>query len=659
MQSIDLKQYWPLLLIPVIIGLVLAALVGAGALRPDADADAAPTPVPAADLPDSVPVTTEVDQTGYAKGIYVSYAALGNADFQAHVKNLLETTELNAVVMDFKGDRGYLSFPSSVPLAQEIGAAGQPTVKNPEEFLKWYKDRDVYLIARIVTFKDNLLTRAYPGYAVTDSATGGVWKDAEGLGWLDPNLHVGWDYNIALAQEAARLGFDEVQFDYVRFPTDGAVGRATFSLPNTKEQRVAALAGFLKRAQEAVKPLGAKIGADVFGYAPWVEDDLGIGQQLESIAPYLDVLSPMVYPSTYEAGLLGESPKYRNAIAYPYDIVQKVTDRAVKRARAVNPALVVRPWIQDFQDYAFDWRIYTPAEIRAQIDAARDGGGRGWLLWDPAVKYTAAALMSANPSYAPNTDGKTPVLAYGSMTGPEGQWSPESLRADLERLLAAGYYPVTLYDFIQLRLNMVPAGKRPVVLTFDGATEDQFRLLPDGSVDPNSAVGILQAFHEAHPLEWPLRATFFVPPAEQGAAFGQPDLAARKIELLAVWGVEVGGQIASGVDLSGLSAEEVQRELARPHVYVASLLPGYDIYSLNITDGAAPAEAALLAQDPSGAGSYSYGAAVGLRDGLAPSFNSLDFNPYDIPRVPVTLEGPGSTLREANKVGVGYVSAGE
>jgi hypothetical protein len=600
-----------------------------------------------------------VDQTGYTKGIYVSYAALGDADFQAHVKNLLETTELNAVVMDFKGDRGYLSFPSSVPLAQEIGAAGQPTVQDPEEFLKWYKDRDVYLIARIVTFKDNLLTRAHPGYAVTDAATGGVWKDAEGLGWLDPNLHVGWDYNVELAQEAARMGFDEIQFDYVRFPTDGAIGRATFSLPNTEEQRVAALSGFLKRAQEALKPLGVKIAADLFGYAPWVTGDLGIGQHLESIAPYLDVLSPMIYPSTYAAGLPGESPEYRNAIAYPYDIVQRVTERAVRRARAVNPGVIVRPWLQDFQDYAFDQRIYTPGEIRTQMDAARDGGGRGWLLWDPAVKYTAAALMSASPTYSPNTNGKIPVLAYDSEPEPDDQWTPQSLRADLERLLAAGYYPVTLYDFIQLRLNMVPAGKRPVVLTFDGATEDQFRLLSDGSVDPDSAVGILQAFHEAHPLEWPLRATFFVPPGDEGAAFGQPELAARKIEMLAIWEIEVGGQVASGVNLSRLSDEEVQRELARPHAYVASLLPGYDIYSLNIPSGKAPAEAALLAQDASGGGSHTYGAVVGLSTGLAPSFNSPEFSPLDIPRVPVTQESLGPALREANKVGVGYVSAGE
>ncbi len=633
----------------IAIGLLTAFL--SREVPPPAVAVAEPPPV---NLPDSAPVTTEVDGTSYAKGIYVSYGAMGDADFQARIKELLETTELNTVVMDFKGDRGYLSFPSDVPLAQEIGATAFPTVKDPEEFLKWYKDRDVYLIARIVTFKDNLVTKAYPGWAVTDSATGGVWKDAEGMGWIDPNLHAGWDYDIALAQEAARMGFDEVQFDYVRFPTDGAIGRATFALPNTEEQRVAALTGFMGRAQETLKPLGVKIGADVFGYSAWVSDDLGIGQHIESIAPYLDVLSPMVYPSTFAMGLPGQSPQYRNAIAFPYEIVNKSTDRTVTRARSVNPAIIVRPWIQDFQDYAFDERIYTPAEIRAQMDGVRDAGGRGWLLWDPAVKYTAEALMSAQPSYAPATNGKVPVLAYGSA------WTPESLRADLERLRAAGYYPVTLYDFIQMRLNTVPAGKRPVVLTFDGATEDQFRLLPDDTVDLDSAVGILKAFHEAHPWEWPLRATFFVPSDDGGAAaFGQPDLAARKIELLAIWGIEVGGQVAAGVDLNALSDEEVQRELARPHAYVAGLLPGYDIYSLNIPGGAAPQNKALLASGASGADSYTYGAVVGLSAGLAPSFNAPEFNPLHIPRVSAAPDSLAAALRDANKVGVGYVSAGE
>ena len=137
--------------------------------------------------------------------------------------------------------------------------------------------------------------------------TGNIWRDPEKMGWVDPNYKQVWDYNVALAVEAAHMGFDEVQFDYVRFPTDGNVGVAQFALPNSEENRTAAIAGLLQRAHSALKPLGTKLGVDVFGYAAWVPNDLGIGQHIETIAPYIDVLSPMVYPSTFNAGLAGEA----------------------------------------------------------------------------------------------------------------------------------------------------------------------------------------------------------------------------------------------------------------------------------------------------------------------------------------------------------------
>ncbi len=251
------------------------------------------------------------------------------------------------------------------------------------------------------------------------------------MGWIDGNRTEAWDYNVALAREAASYGFDEVQFDYVRFPTDGNVSSAVYSKDNTYDNRVAAISGLLQEASAALHPLGVKVSADVFGYTAWVADDLGIGQHIEVIAPYVDVLSPMVYPSTFASGLPGQDPKYRNAIAYPYEIVNKSTERAVRRAREINPRIQIRPWIQDFKDYAFDFRTYTPLEIRQQMDAARDAGGRGWLLWDPAVKYTKEALTSAQPSFLPNSAGQVPVLRYGEV-------APDVLRADLEWLLGAG-----------------------------------------------------------------------------------------------------------------------------------------------------------------------------------------------------------------------------
>jgi hypothetical protein len=658
-------KHW--ILIAVIVAITLAALAIPALAPGHQTAENSPDAVSADVLPSDLrasPEGVKVDQTGYVKGLYMSYSAVGNEEFRNHVKQLLETTELNAVVMDFKGDWGYLTFPTQVAVAKEIGADRAVALQDPTEFLQWLKDHRIYLIARIVVFKDDLLAQAYPELAVTDSYTGGVWQDGEGLAWADPNYHVTWDYNVALAAEAADMGFDEVQFDYVRFPTDGSISRATFALENTQEGRIAAITGLLRRAKDELAPRHVKLAADVFGYTSWVDDDLGIGQHIESIAPYLDVICPMLYPSTFSDGLPGESPDFKDAIAYPYEVVNKSVQRTVARARAANPNIEVRPWIQDFQDYAFDERIYTPGEIRLQMEAARDAGGRGWLLWDPAVVYTPAALVSAKPVYAPNPMGGVLVLRYQRIAEPEGtgQRTPAHLRADLEQFLAAGYYPVTLRDLVQGQLASVPAGKRPIVLTFDGSTEDQFRLLPDGSVDPSSAVGVLKAFHDAHEADWPLRATFCVSPSgetpDQGP-FGNRELSAQKLSLLVQWGIEVASGLEGREDLSRLSPEVAQRELGASQAQLGEWLPGYEVSSLCLSAGGLPSDTSLLAGGEADGQTYGFQAAAGTVKGLAPSPRSPKFDPYRIPRVQATQAELDQFLKLANRSGAYYVSPGE
>jgi len=608
--------------------------------------------------------TADSDSGDYIKGIYVSHYALGDAAFMTRVKDLLENTELNAIVMDVKGDRGYIVYPTQVALAKQIGADGMVMVKDWPAFMKWFKDHNIYTIARIVTFKDNLLSAARPDWSVRDATTGRPWKDGEGLGWGDPNRKEVQDYNIALATEAAKLGFDEVQFDYVRFPSDGAVSRATFSAPNTQANRVSTIAGFLGRAKQALEPLKVKVSADTFGLTAWMMNDMGIGQVVEDIAPNLDVLSPMLYPSTFSDGLPNDGGTYRNAIAFPYEILHKSTRRAVARAKSVNPRLEIRPWIQDFQDYAFDKRTYSPDEIRAQMDGVREAGGRGWLLWDPLVKYTRAALASAQPSYPPNLDGYVPVLRFGDINkaGQPGQRTPDDFRADLKRLLAAGYYPVTLRQMVEERLSMVPEGKRPVVLTFDGATLGQFRLQPDGSPDPDSAVGILKAFHDDHPADWPLRATFFVAPSgpePDAAVFGQPESARRKLEMLRKWGMEVGSYGMGGGKLSGKSPADVQRELGLSQTLLERWQPGQRIVSLALPEGIFPGNSALAAKGEHEGVTYAYGAVAGGETGLAPSPRSPRFDPLRIPRIDVTADELDRWLKIAERPGVSYVSAGE
>jgi hypothetical protein len=654
-------------LVAVILAVALAALA-IPALAPEHRSADDTQEAAAADSrppdPSTVPEGAKLDQTGYIKGLYISYSALGSPKFREHVKGLLETTELNAVVMDFKGDRGYLTFPTQVAMAKEIGADRGVTLEDPAEFMQWLKDHHIYTIARIVVFKDDLFAKAHPELAVTDSSTGGIWRDGEGLAWADPNYHATWDYNVALAEEAANMGFNEVQFDYVRFPTDGSISRATFALENTQEKRIAAITGLLQRAQAALAPRNVKLAADVFGYTAWVDDDLGIGQHIESIAPFLDVISPMVYPSTFSYGLPGESSELRNAIAYPYQIVNKSTQRAVARAKAANPNVEVRPWIQDFQDYAFDERVYSPDEIRLQMDGARDAGGRGWLLWDPAVAYTAEALVSAKPASQPNPTGSVLVLQYRRIAKPEGseQRTPSNLYADLEQLLAAGYYPVNLRDLVLGQLSSVPAGKRPIVLTFDSSTDDQFRLLSDGSVDPDTAVGILKTFHDAHRADWPLRATFCVSPSGEApdlGPFGKRELSAVKLALLVQWGMEVAVGLDGSGDLAKLSPEDAQRELAAYQTRLKEWLPDYQVSSLCLAAGGLPSDRSLLAGGEADGQSYAFSAATGALRGLAPSPRSPKFDPYRIPRVRATQTELDRFLKLANRPGTYYVSPGE
>jgi peptidoglycan/xylan/chitin deacetylase (PgdA/CDA1 family) len=612
------------------------------------------------------PAAGEIDQTGFVKGLYFIGNALSSSALRQRVQRLLETTELNAIVIDVKGDFGHLAYPSLVDATLATGTVRKHAMDQDTwiEFMQWFAERGVTTIARIVTFKDEPLAVAHPEWAVSDSETGGLWRDGERLAWTDPFAEEVQDYNIALAVEAAEQGFDEIQFDYVRFPSDGLISRATFSQQNTRANRTATLAAFLEKAGQALAPYDVKLGADVFGYSIWIREDLKIGQNIETLAAHLDVLSPMLYPSTFANGLPGQEPSYRQAIDYPYEIVYESTRRAVERATAVNPDIEIRPWLQDFKDYAFDGRRYGPDEMRLEMEGARAGGARGWMLWDPAMHYTPTALVSAAPSYAPNTDGRVLVLEYHHIGEPEDRWqrTPENFRGDLERLLAAGYYPVNLRDLVEGQLTMVPAGKRPVVLTFDDSLMSQFRILPDESIDPDSAVGILRAFHELHPADWPLRATFFVLQAEGqpgGALFGQPELALDKLSLLMQWGMEVGSHTLSHANLYDLTPDEVQRELALSQAQLEQWLPGCEAVSLSLPYGAYPQDSSLLAAGQYGDLSYTYAAAVMVGASPAPSPRSPRFDAYHIPRVQAIQSEIDYWLTFLDQPGVHYVSAGE
>ncbi|HSE03470.1 MAG TPA: putative glycoside hydrolase [Methylomirabilota bacterium] len=320
------------------------------------------------------------------RAAYLTYYGVADRGIRQRVLDLVERTELNAVVIDIKGDRGLIPYRTTVPAAVESGALGPVNIKDFDEQLAAWKARGIYTIARIVAFKDNVRANARPDLAVIDTRTGKPWIDRENLAWLDPFREENWDYIIAVSKEAALKGFDEIQFDYVRFPTDGKLSAARYAQPNSAATRLPAIASFLAKARRELGPTGAFLAADIFGYTAFNSNDTDIGQRIEEVSVSLDYICPMVYPSGYHLGI----PGVRNPVVNPYEIVKESV--RLTRQRSQNPAAQVRPWLQDFKDYAFDKRIFGPGEVRAQIRGSDDGGGSGWMLWNPRNDYTAAAL---------------------------------------------------------------------------------------------------------------------------------------------------------------------------------------------------------------------------------------------------------------------------
>ncbi|HSR13749.1 MAG TPA: putative glycoside hydrolase [Thermodesulfobacteriota bacterium] len=341
--------------------------------------------IPASPLPNPQPVRL-IPFT--PKGLYLSFYGVGVRALRDPALTLIRDTELNALVIDVKGDRGMIPYKSSVALASEIGAQKIITVRDIHGLMKTFKEQGIYTIARIVVFKDNLLAQAKPELAVKSNG-GAMWQDREHLHWVEPFRREVWEYNIQIAVEAAQLGFDEIQFDYVRFPDASA---PHYSQANTEENRVKAISGFLQEAKNRLLPYNVFLSADIFGYVCWNLNDTQIGQKLEAVVPTVDYLSPMLYPSGFMYGI----PGYRNPVANPHEIVYLTLKRAQERTQI--PTTRFRPWLQAFRDYAFDRRFFNAKEIKSQIDAAEKFGSLGWMLWNPLNNYSGDALRKEKPA---------------------------------------------------------------------------------------------------------------------------------------------------------------------------------------------------------------------------------------------------------------------
>jgi hypothetical protein len=330
------------------------------------------------------------------KGLYLTVYGIGSTKLREAALEAIERNQLNALVIDVKGDRGLIPFKVDLPLANEIGAQKVITVKDIKALMTSLKEKGLYLIARIVVFKDDPLAAAKPEWAVRKKG-GGVFRDRENLRWVDPFRREVWDYNIAIAKMAAEVGFDEVQFDYIRFPDNHGVA---FSQPATEDSRTEAITGFLKAAYQALAPYNVFVAADIFGYVLWNTNDTDIGQKIGPIVDAVDVVSPMLYPSGYHLGI----PNYRNPIQHPYEIVFLSLKRAQERTK-VSP-LRFRPWLQAFRDYAFGGGDFAEDRMHTQIKAADTFGSSGWMFWNPRNIYPKGQFTGASgaEAKAPNGD---------------------------------------------------------------------------------------------------------------------------------------------------------------------------------------------------------------------------------------------------------------
>ncbi len=321
------------------------------------------------------------------KGIYVTFRTAG-MDRINELIDLIKTTELNTIVIDLKDYTGRIPFETRSDIIKKIGSE-KIFIKDIKGLIEKLHKENIYAIARIAVFEDNYLSRERTDLALK-RAGGSIWEDDNNLAWVDPASQEVWDYNLEIAKEAIKIGFDEINFDYIRFPSDGNTANIIYPFWDNKTPQKEIIKQFFEYISQRLEPLGAPISADLFGLTMSSTNDLGIGQWLEYAVQYFDYVCPMVYPSHYPPNFLD----FENPAQYPYEVIfaeLKKGNERIASLSASNPDLELaklRPWLQDFDMGA----IYDGKMIELQKKATDDAGGFGWLLWNPRNIYTEEGL---------------------------------------------------------------------------------------------------------------------------------------------------------------------------------------------------------------------------------------------------------------------------
>ena len=337
----------------------------------------------------TTPVVTHINTPEHVKAIYMSSWVAGTPSVRKPLIKLIDTTELNAVVIDVKDNTGVISWNGRIDDLQEL--------------IEELHDKHIYVIARIASFQDPLYVKQHPELAVKNIKTGGVWHDRKGVPWIDTGSHVMWEYLASIGKEAYARGFDELNFDYIRFPTDGDLQSMRFPISGERglHDKRGVVQEFYKFLHGQFAPLGIPISGDLFGIiATNANETKTLGQDLHDGLTYFNYVSLMVYPSHFYAGTAG----FQNPAAHPREIIEYSTKGAIAiavetasstKVASGTPKMAsstfiakLRPWYQDFDMGA----TYTKEMVRAQMEAGYKYNVNSWMLWDPTNHYTPAAL---------------------------------------------------------------------------------------------------------------------------------------------------------------------------------------------------------------------------------------------------------------------------
>lgn len=377
-----------------------------------------------------VPTITHVTTPKSVKAVYISSWVGGTEGLRSKIVDLIEKTEINAVVLDIKDYTGMISFMPESEKLQSIGCI-EVRIKDIKPFIQSLHDKNIYVIGRVAVFQDPCMVKKEPSEAVKRRSDGSVWKDKNGISWIDAGSQKIWDYDIEIARTAHNMGFDEINFDYIRYPSDGNMLDIAFPVSGdrSKSDTLQAFFKYLDKElrggraastsdpvfDELVAQYGLGISsttaskpdisldgrrvetpidqsprmvtsADLFGLVTNNDTDMGIGQVLVKLAPYVDFIGPMVYPSHYPNNFIG----IKNPAAEPYKVIDYALKGGVTRMHniSLNP-LKIRPWLQDFNLGA----TYTADMVRKQIKATYDNNLTGWMLWDASNTYTPGGAL--------------------------------------------------------------------------------------------------------------------------------------------------------------------------------------------------------------------------------------------------------------------------